>query len=114
MSDIEFIDGISVKDPRPKAPDFVICSGGIRRLALIEYLQQQDGDYVNFQIKRSKKGGLYVQRDNWKPASAQKPDVAPGGPSANPEAGAGNPANNTGGEFDDDIPFTPYQKGWIA
>lgn len=26
-------------------------------------------------------------------------------PSANPEAGAGNPATNAGGDFDDDIPF---------
>lgn len=103
--DIEFIDGMSVKDRHQNAPDFILCVGGFRRQAMIEYLQQQEGDYVNFQIKRSKSGKLYVQRDTWKPGNAQRPDTSPAQPSP-PSAG--------GGFEDSDVPFAPYQKGWIA
>lgn len=93
MSDKDFIEGMSVKDPHENAPDFVICQGGFRREAMIAYLQSQSGDYVNFQIKRSKKGALYVEKDNWRPTEAQRPDTST------------PPPQSTGGDFDDDLPF---------
>lgn len=93
-TDKEFIDGMGVKAPHPKAPDFVKCSGYFRRLAMIEYLQAQEGDYVNFDIKESRNGKWYAERNTFKPDSAQRPDTTPA-----PEQAA--PADFA----DDDIPF---------
>ena len=71
----QFIDGMLVKPPHEKAPDFVKCSGGFRRLAMIEYLQNQTGDYVNFDIKESRNGKWYAELNTFKPKDAQRPTV---------------------------------------
>lgn len=76
MSDKEFIDGMGVKPPHERAPDFVKCSGYFRRLAMIEYLQKQEGDYVNFDIKESRNGKWYAERNTFKAEKANKPDVS--------------------------------------
>tara|TARA_R110002049_G_scaffold281333_1_gene460831 strand:- start:4051 stop:4335 length:285 start_codon:yes stop_codon:yes gene_type:complete len=89
----QFIDGMLVKPPHERAPDFVKCSGGFRRLAMIEYLQNQTGDYVNFDIKESRNGKWYAELNTYKPETAKRPDV---GQSSPPQDAS---------TFDDDIPF---------
>ena len=67
----EFIDGLMVKKPNEKAPEFVIAKLSIKREALIEWLQSKEGEWINADIKLSKKGSYYAQVDNWK----QEPSV---------------------------------------
>lgn len=93
MSDIQFIDGLIVKAPRPGAPDFVKASVSIRREELITWLQAQSGDWVNAQVKESKKGAWYCAVDDW------KPDGAKGDKPAKKEA------PKQAAMADDDIPF---------
>ena len=69
MSDVEFIDGLNAKAPRDKAPDFVKASLSIKREALIAWLQQREGEWVNADIKESRGGKWYVAVDAWKPNS---------------------------------------------
>jgi hypothetical protein len=69
MADIEFIDGLNAKAPRQNAPDFVKASLSIKREALIAWLQQREGEWVNADIKESKSGKWYVAVDAWKPNS---------------------------------------------
>ena len=80
MSD--FVNGLIVKQPRPKAPEFVKFNISIKRGELIEWLQARDDDWVNAQVKESREGKLYVQVDDWKPSSeratrSESPKEAP-------------------------------------
>ena len=75
MADVIFPEGLSVKDPHEKAPDFVRGRLSIKKSELIPWLDTQEGEWVNMDIKRSKGGNLYLQVDTWKPtqtASAPK------------------------------------------
>ena len=94
MSDIEFPKGLMVKEKHPKAPDFVICGVSIQRKELGNWLRGKEEDWINLQIKRSKKGELYIAVDNWEPES--KPSVA-----------TESPVDRMAKDFneDEDIPF---------
>lgn len=63
----EFIDGITVKQPHEKAPDFVIADLAIQADKLIDWLQKNKNErgYVNGTIKRSQKGTLYVEKNTY-------------------------------------------------
>ena len=67
MPESKFIDGFFVKPPHENAPDFVKCKISMKREEVIEWLQGQDGDWINVDIKRSREGKLYAQVDEWKP-----------------------------------------------
>jgi len=71
----EFIDGLMVKKPNEKAPEFVIAKLSIKREALIEWLQGKEGEWINADIKLSKKGSYYAQVDNWKPKTDQPEEI---------------------------------------
>ena len=73
MSDNKFIDGLIVKAPHEKAPDFVKGSISIKRENLITWLADQKGDWINADIKVSKEGKWYVAVNDWKPAAAPEP-----------------------------------------
>ena len=111
MSDNKFIPGLFFKDPHENAPDFVMAKGSIKVRDLIDWLQQQDGEWVNFDLKRSREGKPYAQIDDWKPQN--------GGGSGGARGGAPNrqrPAPVTGpaadDEFEDDIPFVTCRSVW--
>lgn len=81
MSEKEFIDGMSVKVPHEKAPDFVKASGSIKLDAFANYLRElkkrePDAEWLNFQIKVAKSGKWYVERDTWEPKKAADPTPA--------------------------------------
>ena len=94
MSDTQFIEGLHFKAPHPNAPDFVKARGGMRREDLIEWLQQQQGEWVNFDVKESKGGKWYAAVNDYK-----RDDRAPSKPVNTA------PQQDQGAFEDDDIPF---------
>lgn len=62
-----FIDGLIVKEPHERAPDFVKAKLSIKREELIAWLQNQPGDWINADVKVSRGGKWYVAVDTWKP-----------------------------------------------
>ncbi|KAB7765366.1 hypothetical protein [Xanthomonas sp. LMG 12461] len=97
MTDKKFITGLIVKPKHERAPGYVICKLSIKREELIAWLQEQDGEWVNADIKESQGGKLYAQVDEWKPDRQQQPERRP------QQRSQPKPASD---EFDDDnIPF---------
>lgn len=100
MSDIKFIDGLIVKAPHNNAPEYVKAKLSIKREELIAWLTQQDGEWVNAEIKESQGGKWYCAVDTWKPdgnrGGGQRPTQRP-------------PRQAPAGDFKDDsfedIPF---------
>lgn len=71
MSDVQFVDGLMVKKPHSNAPDFVKASLSIKREDLINWLQGQSSEWINVDVKESKKGSWYAQVNDWQPAGGQ-------------------------------------------
>jgi lipopolysaccharide export LptBFGC system permease protein LptF len=71
-NDKKFIDGLIFKAPHENAPDYVIAKISIKRSELIAWLQSQDGDWVNADLKKSQQGKFYAAVDDWKPGSAKR------------------------------------------
>lgn len=102
MSDIEFIDGLNAKAPNQGAPEYVKAKLSIKREALIAWLQQRDGEWVNADVKEAKSGKWYVAVDAWKPNSEKSERPAQRQESKPAHADASN-----GFVDDQDIPFAP-------
>jgi hypothetical protein len=68
---MKFIDGLSVKKPVEQAPSFVIAKCSMLKPKLVEWLQQQDGDWINFDLMESKVGKFYFAVDEYKPKTEQ-------------------------------------------
>lgn len=99
MNDIVFVDGMIAKPPRDNAPDFVIGSLSIKREQLIAWLQAQDGEWINADIKEAKSGKWYVSVNDWKPENRRE---AP--PRRDPTPPP--PSRNDDPFPDEDIPFS--------
>jgi hypothetical protein len=98
MSDIEFVNGLLVKAPHTKAPDFVKCNISIKRQDMIEWLQGKNDEWINVDVKVSKQGKWFASVNNWKPE---------GGSDKKPAPATAPSQQNVG--FDD-IPFIdPYK-----
>lgn len=67
MSDKKFIDGLLVKAPRGNAPEYVVGHLSLKREELIAWLQQQNGEWINADLKIANSGKWYAQVDDWKP-----------------------------------------------
>ncbi len=65
MSDVKFVDGLMVKKPHDNAPDFIKASLSIKREELINWLQGESGEWINIDVKESKKGSWYAQVNDW-------------------------------------------------
>lgn len=72
MSDIEFIPGLIAKAPGDKAPEYVKCKLSIKRAELLEWLESQTDEWINGEVKVSRNGKMYVQRDTWKPNQGER------------------------------------------
>lgn len=102
MTDKKFISGLIVKPKHERAPDYVICKLSIKREELIAWLQEQDGEWINADIKESQGGKLYAQVDEWKP-DRQRQQTEPRPQQRAPQRQQAQPAAD---DFhDDDIPF---------
>lgn len=65
----QFIDGLIVKPPHAKAPEYVKAAISIKREELAAWLHAQQGEWINVQVKESKGGKWYAAVDTWKPES---------------------------------------------
>lgn len=65
--EVEFVDGLFVKEPHERAPDFVKASISIKRAELGNWLRGKDDEWVNIVVKEAQSGKWYCQVDNWKP-----------------------------------------------
>lgn len=98
--EVEFVDGLIVKAPHEKAPDFVKCAISIKRSELISWLSTRTEDWINLDVKVSKNTGKwYSQVNDWNPS---KQDVT----AQQNQQNAPQPA---GDDFSDDIPFMSYE-----
>ena len=88
MSDIEFVDGLIVKAPHPKAPDFVKARISIKVAELKAWLAGKTEEWVNVDVKESKGGKWYAAVSTFKPRD--RDEDTPDGPKA---------------DDDEDIPF---------
>jgi hypothetical protein len=66
MSDIDFVDGLIVKAPHAKAPEFVKAGLSIKREELIAWLQKQKGEWINVDIKEARSGKWYAAVNDFK------------------------------------------------
>lgn len=110
-NDVQFIDGLIVKAPNEKAPDYVKAKVSIKRQDLMAWLNQQDGDWINADVKESKGGKWYVAVDSWKPEGSAGAGGSRGGA---PQRSRPAPATRAPvDEFDDsDIPFARWDGGF--
>jgi hypothetical protein len=72
----ELIKGLFVKKPHEKAPQFIKCKLSFKRDELIGWLQAQEDQWVNIDVKESRDGDFYAQIDTWKP-DGNKPATHP-------------------------------------
>lgn len=105
-NDTKFIDGLRFKAPHERAPEYVRAKGSIKVADLLAWLQQQSGEWVNFDVKVSQNGSWYAAIDDWKPqgnggttrSSAPKPE------SRKPDVHS-HPADDFADDDLDSIPF---------
>lgn len=100
MTDIKYIDGLIVKAPNEKAPDYVKAKLSIKRVELIAWLQQQEGEWINADVKVSQNNKWYAAVDTWKPNGQDKPQRQERAPSPPRDRD-----HVTDGFEDSDIPF---------
>lgn len=102
-NDAKFIPGLFFKDKHENAPDFVMCKGSIKVADLRDWLATQGGEWVNFDLKRSREGKPYASIDDWKP----RQDTGNGTQRRNSPATTSRPQRTTydSGFDDQDIPF---------
>jgi hypothetical protein len=93
--EIEFVDGLIVKAPHHKAPDYVKASISIKVEDLGKWLREKykaGNEWVNIDVKESKAGKWYAAVSTFKP-KAQESQAVPAKPAGKFD------------DLDDDIPF---------
>lgn len=96
-NDGNFIDGLIVKEPHQNAPSFVVAKLSIKIDDMIEWLQGQEGDWVNGDIKISQNGKWYAAVDDWKPNQDGEREQRPAREQPRQQAGARQAPARTGG-----------------
>lgn len=66
-NDVEFPQGLYFKEAHPNSPDFVKGRVNIKVDEFIDYLEGQEGKWLNLDLKISKKGKAYAQVSNFEP-----------------------------------------------
>jgi len=66
-TDKKFIDGLFVKKPSNTAPSFIKGKISFKKDKFINWLNTQEGEWVNVDILESQKGEYYAKVDDWKP-----------------------------------------------
>jgi hypothetical protein len=78
--EIEFVDGLIVKAPNPKAPDYVKASIAIKVEDLGKWLREKykaGEEWVNIDVKEAKSGKWYAAVSNFKPKKQEDKDPIP-------------------------------------
>lgn len=90
--EIEFVNGLIVKAPHERAPDFVKASISIKVADLGMWLREKHKageEWVNVDVKEAKTGKWYAAVSNFKPKQQETPRQKPA----------------SAKDIDDDIPF---------
>lgn len=67
-------DGMFFKEKHQNAPEFVIGGLSIKVDQFAKFVKDhKDGEYLNFQVLKSKQGKPYIVLDTWKPNRDQAP-----------------------------------------
>ena len=78
MSEPTFIDGLIVKKPHEKAPEFVKCHLSIKVAELKKFLEDHSKEeWLNVDVKESKGGKLYAQLNDWKKEKKEEVEKYP-------------------------------------
>jgi len=105
-TDSKFINGLIVKAPNEKAPDYVKAKISIKREELIAWLQTEHGEWINADIKVSQGGKWYAAVDDWKPDSQRgQQSSRPARQQSAPQRQAPQQSAPLDDFSDDDIPF---------
>lgn len=110
-NDIEFVDGLIVKAPHERAPEFVKASISIKVADLGVWLREKHKagqEWVNVDVLVSKAGNWYTKVNTYKKEHSEN-DKARG-----QEVAAENAARRKGGsivDIDSDIPFASCSLG---
>ena len=94
QEEIEFVDGLIVKAPHEKAPDFVKAQISIKVADLGMWLREKHKageEWVNLDVKAAKSGKWYASVSKFKPKEKA------------PQRGGSSKVGN--GTIDDDLPF---------
>lgn len=74
--DMQFVDGLIVKAPHERAPDFVKASISINVESLGKWLREQykagNTAWINVDVKESKKGTWYAAVSTFKPKAKEE------------------------------------------
>lgn len=110
-SEPRFIEGLIVKEPNESAPKYVKARLSIKRDELIAWLTQQDGEWINADVKVSQGGKWYAAVDDWKPERGGGGGGSRGGAPqrSRPAPAAAPPVED---DFGDDIPFVTNRSAW--
>jgi hypothetical protein len=103
----KFIDGLIIKAPNERAPEYVKGKGSIKNAELIAFLQARIAageEWTNFDIKVSAAGNYYAALDEWKPSNGgtSSSGSKAGAPQRERPQRATTPADDF---VSDDIPF---------
>ena len=71
----KFVNGLFVKKPHEKAPDFVKMAISIKREDLIGFLEQEKGEWVNIDVKESRGGKLYAEVNTYQSEQNSQPQT---------------------------------------
>lgn len=69
-----FANGFIPKDTS-NAPDFVKWKVSIKKDEFIQFLNEQEWDWVNLDILESKNGKMYAKVNDWKPEDKKEEQV---------------------------------------
>jgi len=104
-NDTKFINGLIVKAPNERAPEYVRARISIRREELIAWLQSEQGEWINADIKVSQGGKWYAAVDEWKPNQGGGSGGSRGGAPQRERPARATDAPKSDEFADDDIPF---------
>lgn len=98
MNEVKFVKGLFANKPHERAPDFIVCELSIKADELVGFLNDQDGEWINLQVKVPQKTNpekprrLTVAINDWKPETGNERKPKPKQASMEDD-------------FEDDIPF---------
>ena len=65
MPEINFADGFTFTPKTQKQPDYILGKISCKREEAIRWLQAQSEEWVNIDVKLSKKGKVYCAKNEW-------------------------------------------------
>jgi len=98
VNEVKFVKGLFANKPHERAPDFIVCELSIKADELVGFLNDQDGEWINLQVKVPQKTNpekprrLTVAINDWKPERGNERKAQPKQASMEDD-------------FDDSIPF---------